>query len=142
MRLILPLLLLSLAVGCDDPEPSTPPGDDDDVVADDDDSAPSVDDDDAVEEPTPEEVVVPDGADVGVPGSFVGLRVRTLGNDPIISPPVEVGLGDPNARSIHSLDPTTQAEMDAVQEALSERDKAAVRAFGDHVTDRLQEVER
>ena len=142
MRLLLTLLLLSAAVACDAPEPDPTPADDDDDVALDDDDV--VDDDDsAEEEATPEEVVIPDGADVGVPGAFVGLRARTLGDDPIVSPAVEVRLKDPAARDTAApLDPKTQAEMDRYEANLTPEEKAAMRNFRDRLTERFEEVER
>ena len=83
------LAILCAAVclaACLTPEPEPPPDDDDavdddDVAPDDDDSAVDdddsvLDDDDVTEEPTPEPlpVLTPAGADVGVPGTMVGLR--------------------------------------------------------------------
>ena len=89
---LLSVLLLTLGLialpGCPDPAP--PGGDDDDASGDDDDAtddddsggtsddddSSTGDDDDATEEPTPEpeEVLVPEGADVGVPGQLAGIR--------------------------------------------------------------------
>ncbi len=108
--------------------------DDDDVVD---------HDDSAGEEPTPEEIVVPDGADPGVPGAFVGLRARTLDAEPVVSPPVEVGLADPAARSDEAtLDPETRAAVDRSEAGLTPDARAAVRRFGAAVDARFEEVER
>ena len=79
------LLLLVLGlVGCPDPGPQPDDDDatdddddataDDDCAADDDDDSAADDDDDDDATPEPEEVLVPEGADLGVPGQLAGIR--------------------------------------------------------------------
>jgi hypothetical protein len=59
-----------------------------------------VDDDDA-EEATPEQVLMPEGAAVGVPGAFVGMRAQAeIGGELRVSNFIEVTLRDPSARSV------------------------------------------
>jgi hypothetical protein len=72
---------------------------------------------DDAEEATPEQVLIPDGAAVGVPGAFVGMRAQALIDGELrVSNFIEVTLRDPAARGVR--DPVAYDEPTAEDEAL------------------------
>jgi len=122
------LLLLALMTACT--TPAAPSDDDDTTVGDDDDDDDSSDDDDS-EPSTPEQVLTPDGADVGVPGAFVGMRAQAVIDGELkVSNPIEVTLLDPAARSLEestgeAADPEHEPVFELMRDALKDIEGAS-----------------
>ena len=108
LRLLACLGLVALLLpGC----PATADDDDDDDI--------SGDDDDATADEEP--VATPEGADVGVPGWFVGMKARVeIDGELVTTPGVEVALLAPSAERVippaegsASVDPALEPLRDA-----------------------------